>query len=97
MDRSYEKVNYLFRLKKQIERKLIIETLQSIDPTIGIKRYHYVGLGSIYFADFILFHKYLNIKKMTSIDDKSEDEERFRFNRPFGFIDFKISNTHFFS
>jgi len=90
MSKSYEKVNYLLRLKKQIERKLIIETLQHLGTIIDIKSYRYFGFGSIYFADFILFHKYLNIGKMTSIDNKQDDEKRFNFNKPFHFIDFRI-------
>ena len=32
---SYDKVNYLLRLKKQIERKLFIETILQIDPIIN--------------------------------------------------------------
>lgn len=94
MSKSYEKVNYLLRLKKQIERKLIIETLQHLDAYIDIRNYHYFGFGSVYFADFIMFHKYLNIHKMTSIDNKKDDEQRFMFNKPFGFITFKISDSY---
>ena len=92
MTESYKKVNYLLRLKKQIERKMIIETLQHLGnvPGINIKDYRYFGFGSVYFADFILFHKYLNINKLTSIDNKKHDEKRFRFNKPFDFIDFEI-------
>jgi len=74
-DKSYEKVNYQLRFKKQIERKIIIETLHYLH-CIPIEKYHYLGLGSVYFADFILFHKYLHIKKMTSIDDKKDDKNR---------------------
>lgn len=96
MSKSYEKVNYLLRLKKQIERKLIIETLQHLDANIDIRNYHYFGFGSVYFADFIMFHKYLNISKMTSIDDEQDDEKRFIFNKPFGFITFKISKSNLF-
>ena len=93
---SYKKVNYLLRLKKQIERKIIIEILQHLNSKvddIDMSSYHYVGFGSIYFADFILFHKYLNIKNMTSIDDKKKDKNRFIFNKPFNFINFKVSHS----
>ena len=96
MSNSYKKVNYLLRMRKQIERKLIIETLQHLDGYIDIRRYHYFGFGSVYFADFILFHKYLNIRKMTSIDDKVEDEKRFDFNIPYGFVKFKTCDCHMF-
>jgi len=96
MSKSYKNVNYLLRLKKQIERKMIIDILNHIGSYIDIKKYHYFGLGSVYFADFIMFHKYLGIKKMTSVDDEKDDETRFSFNKPFGFIDFKISDCNSF-
>lgn len=94
MSKSYEEINYFLRIKKQIERKIIIEALQHLD--IKVSGYHYVGMGSIYFVDFVLFHKYLNIKLLTSIDDKAEDETRFKFNRPFGFIDFHVKNINYY-
>ena len=97
MNKSYEKINYFLRPKKQIERKLIIETFQKISNVVEISKYHYFGFGSIYFADFILFHKLLNIQKMTSIDDKEDDKDRFLFNKPYGFIDFQISDINDFA
>jgi len=55
---SFEKINYIFRPKKQIERKILIELFQKIQNTlnINISEYQYIGLGSIYYYDFILFH-----------------------------------------
>ncbi len=96
---SFEKINYIFRPKKQIERKILIELFQQIQNTldINISEYQYIGLGSIYYYDFILFHKYLNILDMVSLDDK-EDYNRFEFNKPFDFITFKsMSTTDFLS
>ena len=93
MTNSYEKIHYLLRPKKQIERKIIAEILQHLDKLIDISKYHYFGFGSIYYADFQLFHKYLNIEKMTSIDKSASDERRFQFNKPYGFIDFRISDV----
>jgi len=87
--RSYEKVNYLLRPRKQIERKILIDMLKGVK---AIHSYHYIGLGSIFYYDFILFHKYLNIKKMTSLDDKPTIK-RFRFNRPYDFIGFVPKRT----
>ena len=91
---SFEKINYIFRPKKQIERKILIELFQQIQNTlnINISEYQYIGLGSIYYYDFILFHKYLNIRDMVSLDDK-DDYNRFEFNKPFDFIKFKSTST----
>ena len=96
---SFENINYMFRPKKQIERKILIELFQKIQNTlnVNISEYQYIGLGSIYYYDFILFHKYLNIKDMVSLDDK-DYPNRFEFNKPFDFITFKpMSTTDFLS
>jgi hypothetical protein len=93
MTNSYERINCLLRPKKQIERKIIAETLQHLDNLIDISKYHYFGFGSIYYADFQLFHKYLNIERMTSIDKSADDESRFKFNKSYGFIEFEISDV----
>jgi len=87
---SYTKVNYLLRLRKQIERRLIIESLQRLVPSKELAEYRYFGLGSIYYADYVLFHKHLNISRMTSVDNKAADRIRFEFNKPYGFIDFSL-------
>lgn len=86
---SFEKVNYLFRTKKQIERKIFIEIFQNLrfGTEIKLDEYHYVGFGSIYYYDFILFNKYLNINNMTSIDF-AKRKARLNFNKPFDFISF---------
>lgn len=93
MTNSYERINYLLRPKKQIERKIIVEILQHLDKLIDISKYHYFGFGSIYYADYQLFHKSLNIERMTSIDKYARDADRFLFNKPYGFIDFQVSDV----
>jgi len=94
---SFKEINYMFRPRKQIERKILIELFQKIQQTlnIAISEYQYIGLGSIYYYDFLLFHKYLNIRDMISLD-KEDSPERFELNKPFGFIKFKnITTTEF--
>ncbi len=85
--RTFEYINYMFRPKKQIERKIIIEILQELEKEIQLSKYLYIGFGSIYYYDFILFHKMLNINRLLSIDDKSTIK-RFNFNKPYDFITF---------
>src|SRR6266705_1749936 len=86
-DKSFEKFNYLLRPSKQVERKLLIETMHHLSAASGypIYSYTYLGLGSIYYADFMLFHKYLYIKKMTCVES-SKIPNRMKFNKPFKFI-----------
>lgn len=86
---SFEKINYLLRPKKQIERKIFIDLLNKIQNLgeANLKDYYYIGMGSIFYYDFILFHKFLNISKMISIDN-SVLKKRFEFNKPYDFVIF---------
>ena len=92
MNYSFSKVNYFLRPKKQIERKLFIEHFTKfigISKTLGLdfENYRYIGMGSVFYYDFILFHKYLHINRMTSIDS-ANTIKRFKYNRPYDFITF---------
>ena len=87
----------MLRPRKQVERKIIIELLQELQTAlnIDITKYQYVGLGSIYYYDFILFNKYLNITDMISLDYQP-CVQRFKFNLPFDFVRFKnLTTTRF--
>jgi len=86
--KSYERVHYEFRPAKQVERRMLLHTLQSLMLAgFPISDYKYVGLGSIYFIDFIMFHKYLGIKKFLSIEESHEITKRVNFNKPFKYVE----------
>lgn len=91
---SFQQINYMLRPRKQVERKIIIELFQELQTVLGIDitDYQYIGLGSIYYYDFILFNKFLKITDMISLDDKS-CVRRFEFNIPFDFVKFKNLRT----
>jgi hypothetical protein len=82
MAASYEKFNYFIRPAKQIERKLLIEGLHKLSRGFQIRDYRYVGFGSPFYADFVLFHKYLYIDDMLCIEH-GPIRRRMRFNKPF--------------
>ena len=84
---SSDKINYLLRPAKQVERKLIIEALQCLGKKYKIPNYTYVGMGSRYFVDFQMFHKFLGIKDMISFEMEEDKIDRFDFNLPYVFID----------
>src|SRR6478672_6193590 len=85
-DKSFEKFDYLLRPSKQVERKLLIEALHHlVECGYPIYNYTYVGLGSVYYADFVLFHKYLYIDKMICAEWGSINR-RMKFNKPFPFV-----------
>ncbi len=83
---SFEKINYSVRPAKSIERKMILKFCSRLSPFDFVENYHYIGFGSIYYSDFTLFHKMLNINKMSSIEFE-RNESRARFNLPFSCID----------
>lgn len=79
---SFEKINYSLRPAKSVERKIIMKFCSHLRPFDSVENYHYIGFGSIYYSDFILFHKNLNISKMSSIEFE-RNESRARFNLPY--------------
>lgn len=83
---SSEKVNYLVRPAKQVERKLIIEALQCLRRRFTIENYQYIGMGSFFYVDYYMFHKYLGIKKMISMEKDEDNIGRYEFNKPYSFI-----------
>lgn len=87
---SYERVQYELRPAKQVERRMLIDALQILAQTgFQINDYKYTGMGSIYFVDFILFHKLLGIQNMLSVES-SNIKRRVAFNKPFDCIDIEV-------
>lgn len=95
--RSYENIDYRIRTRKFIERRMILDSCQKLFHFDNLNNYKYVGFGSLFFVDFKMFHKYLGIKDMVSIEDENNIvmQKRFKFNRPYSFIkmNFNISTN----
>ena len=89
---TFQDIDYSLRPAKSIERKMILFLLMTLNKYMNIDEYHYIGFGSIYYVDFNLFHKILNIKKMTSMEWK-ENELRARFNLPLQCITLKPGSS----
>lgn len=85
---SFTQINYLLRPSKQVERKLIIEALHRL-KVLGydLPSYRYVGFGSIYYADFVLLHRYLYIDDLLCVERNRSIEKRMKFNCPYEFVD----------
>ena len=84
---SYRKVQYELRSAKQVERRMLVDAFQTLSASgFDIPGYQYTGFGSIYFVDFVLFHKYLGIHRMWSVEHDVTIKKRIRFNRPFSFV-----------
>jgi len=87
LGKSYEKVHYEFRPAKQVERRMLLHAFQELKGVgFPIASYEYTGLGSIYFVDFALFHRYLGLTRMTSVEREVDIRRRVKFNCPYKII-----------
>lgn len=94
MSGSYEKINYSIRPAKCIERKMLCEAFLRLSIFGKIENYRYIGFGSTFFSDFALFHKFLNICNMVSIEKDVAKKDRFEFNRPYQCIRMEYGNSN---
>lgn len=81
---SYLKVQYSLRPCKQVERRMLLDALLLISEAgYDIRSYTYMGMGSIHFVDFAMFHKYLGIESMISVEFSTKIKKRIEFNNPY--------------
>lgn len=70
---------------------MIIDALQRLAAAgFPVADYQYTGFGSIYFVDFIMFHKLLGMNRLVSLEQTPSLERRVSFNRPFSCIDIRM-------
>ncbi|MDH4765860.1 hypothetical protein OMP44_23490 [Pseudomonas sp. CBMAI 2609] len=94
MSSSFRKIDYSLRPAKYAERKMLVDVLRRLTPFQAVEDYCYIGFGSVWFSDFILFHRMLGINKMISIEQAETARARFEENRPFNInIEFGNSST----
>ena len=93
---SFRHIDYRLRPAKIIERRMMAEAFQELRSFGPLKRYRYVGLGSVYFSDFALFHATCNFEDMVSIEDTEDltKQNRFLFNAPLGLIQMEFGHTN---
>lgn len=84
---SFEKVNYSLRPSKSIQRGLIFDGLRAIKERLALSNPVYVGLGSVWFSDFLMAHSTLDVWDMVSIEANDIAFERAKFNCPFATVD----------
>lgn len=91
--RSFLRANYAVRLNKGIERKLIFRVLTSLQDSFAFSTYKYLGMGSMWFMDFILADHLLRVKKMVSFEFERQDADRARTNVPLSVIDVRAGDA----
>lgn len=90
---SFERVDYTVRPAKNIERKMMAEMFSRLGELRKVEAYKYVGLGSTFFSDFVLFHKLLGITDLVSIEKEVEHKNRITFNKPYNCIQVEFGDT----
>lgn len=79
-------IDYRIRPAKNVERKMLLEICSRMGAVQKMSTYRYVGMGSIYFVDFSLFHRAFGIDSMISLEGRERLMERCEWNRPFDCI-----------
>ena len=79
MANSFRKIDYRLRPAKAVERRMMAEAFLRLRPFGSIESYRYVGMGSVYFSDFSLFHGLCGFDPMISIEwtDDAKIQKRF--------------------
>jgi len=76
-------VNFSVRQNKSIERQIVFDSLRELVVDLGVKELIYIGLGSVWFSDFILAHRDLGIEEMYSVEEDPIIYQRAKFNHPY--------------
>lgn len=80
---SFNIVNYSLRTNKSIQRNLVFEGSRILKMRLNLRRLGYIGLGSLWFTDFLTAHKTLGVRDMYSIEGDEIGFARAKFNQPF--------------
>src|SRR6266496_2730130 len=89
---SYLTVHYELRPAKQVERRMLVDALLALSAAgFRIQDYQYTGMGSVYFIDFMLFHRLIGLQKMLSVEYNTKIARRVEFNRPFDCVGTEIA------
>jgi hypothetical protein len=91
--RSSSIIDYRLRPSKSIERKMFLDCFRCLNHHFKIKDYQYIGFGGNYFIDFYCMHKELHIEKLINIEANESNQNRFKFNAPFDFMDLEFGNS----
>jgi hypothetical protein len=89
---SYRLIDYRLRPSKHVERVMLCEAFRRLRFHVP-EDYQYVGLGSVFFADFRMVHRSLGISRMFSIERQANHGDRFEWNKPYSGITMLFGET----
>ena len=93
MTDSFRRIDYSLRPAKHAERRMLCDVFRRLAHFQPVETYRYVGFGSVWFSDFVLFHRALGVRNMLSIEQAVRSRHRFEANKPFAIdIDFRASS-----
>ncbi|ABI66454.1 conserved hypothetical protein [Maricaulis maris MCS10] len=84
---TFDTVNYSLRPNKAIQRSIVFEIVRSTVAAMEVSNPVYIGFGSVWFTDFHIAHKALEIGDLVSIEADEIGYKRAKFNKPFKCID----------
>lgn len=87
-------INYQLRPAKSVERKMLKDIFLKVNKLSNLRNFQYVGFGSHYFSDFILFHKSLHIDRLISIERDISSQLKYNFNQPFKCINIEFGESN---
>ena len=90
---SAYKVNYSLRPNKSIQRQMIFDGIRILQDCLRTKKSIYIGFGSIWFVDFVMAHKILNIDDMVSVEEDDVLYRRAVFNSPYATVDVRRGSS----
>lgn len=93
MTASYRIIDYSLRPAKFAERKMLCEIFSRLKVFGSLESYRYIGFGSIWFTDCVLFHRALGIEDIVSIEKEQSHAERFSFNNPYRGINLRMGTA----
>ena len=83
---SLHYINYSLRPSKSIQRQMVFDGIRTLRSHLNINESIYVGFGSIWFADFVMAHKILDIDEMISMEKDEILYRRAVFNSPYASV-----------
>ena len=72
---------------------MVVEALARLGTLHTVTNYRYVGMGSVFFRDFLLVHRRLGLHNMTTIEGDPNAQGRVEFNLPLSSIEPIMQST----
>jgi hypothetical protein len=83
---SFDSINYSLRPSKSIQRQLVFDGVRILQRHLDLEGLIYIGFGSIWFSDFVMAHKLLDVNKMISIEGSEIGYRRALYNAPYKIV-----------